>query len=226
MKFLVTNDDGVTAPGIAALCQALTGLGECVVLAPHEHLSGCSHQATTHKPLTIQSLRDGWHMLDGSPVDCVRVGLRHLNAEFDWVVSGINDGGNLGHDIYLSGTVAAAREACALGKPAIAISQYRRGRTIDWERSARWARTVIEQLISRPDQPGQFWNINLPDPEPSAPQPIWEMCPVDPRPLPVGYELLEGKLHYRGNYHERLQTHGGDISVCFGGNIAVSRISL
>src|SRR5215213_1928679 len=156
MRFLITNDDGIHAPGIEALAAAASTLGETIVVAPDEHLSGCSHRATTHRPLKVTEIHDRWHMIDGSPADCARVGLTHLGGDISFVLSGINEGGNLGADVYLSGTVAAAREAALLGVPAIALSQYHRRGTIDWQRAGAWAVRVIEKLIRQPNEPGVF----------------------------------------------------------------------
>ena len=225
MKFLITNDDGVHAPGLAALARAASTLGEVVVLAPHEHVSGCSHQATTHRPLELRSLERDRYELDGSPVDCIRVALAHLAPDVDWVLAGVNEGGNLGADTYLSGTVAAAREACLLGKPAIAISQYRRQLPINWELATGWTLEIARLLIERGPEPGRFWNVNLPHPADSK-QPACVFCPLDPNPLPVQYSLEDGKLRYQGNYHERARTAGHDVDVCFSGSIAVTLMQL
>jgi 5'-nucleotidase len=226
MKFLLTNDDGIEARGLVALARAVESLGSIVVVAPDRHLSGCSHQATTARPLELVQLAGGWYSIDGSPADCTRVGLVHLAPDVDWVLSGVNEGGNLGADVFLSGTVAAAREACLLGKPAIAISQYVRRRPIDWEQTAAWTRGVIELLLEQPPAPGRFWNVNLPQPHSSGPMPPLVFCPVDPHPLPVNFEVIDGKLHYRGRYQDRKQTAGHDVEACFAGQIAVSQIGL
>ncbi len=227
MAFLLTNDDGVDAPGILALQRAIEPFGPSVIVAPDRHLSGCSHQATTSRPLELTHLSPDRYALDGSPVDCARVGLTRVAPGAHWVLSGVNEGGNLGADVYLSGTVAAAREACLLGTAAIAISQYVRRRPIDWQQTSKWARHVLELLLDRPPEPGSFWNVNLPQPDEVAsgvPQCVF--CPFDPHPLPVGYELLDGKLHYRGSYHSRQRAAGHDIEVCFSGRIAITRIVL
>lgn len=226
MKLLLTNDDGFDAPGLEALAEALGTLGELTVVAPHLHVSGCSHQATTHRPLELVAHRSNWYKLDGSPVDCTRVGLKRLATDADWVVSGINAGGNLGADVYLSGTVAAVREACFLGRPAIAVSQYYRGGPIPWDISAAWAREIVVWLIeNRRPQPGSFWNVNLPDPARfRGPQPTF--CPLDTQPLPVDFVEQEGRLHYRGQYHDRQRAAGSDVDVCFAGGITITALGL
>jgi 5'-nucleotidase len=225
MKILLTNDDGFDAPGLQALAEALSGLGELVVVAPHVHVSGCSHQATTHRPLELMPVGPGWFKLDGSPVDCARVGLLQVASDADWLIAGINAGGNLGADVYLSGTVAAAREACFLRKPAIAISQYIRQSPVAWDRSRDWAREVLAALLRHEAPAGGFWNVNLPDPSGSV-LPRQSFCPLDTNPLPVHFVAHEGKLHYRGSYHDRSRTAGHDVDVCFQGDIAITAIGL
>ena len=227
MKLLLTNDDGVHAPGLEALQCAAARLGETVVVAPHEHASGCSHQVTTHRPLELGEIRPKWYMLDGSPADCARLGISHLASDAEWVISGVNQGGNLGADVYVSGTVAAAREACLLGKRAIAISQYHRRAPLDWRHVAAWTEHVLQVLFARPLEPGTFWNVNLPhlDPSETAP-PECVFCRLDPNPLPVSYEELDGRFHYRGSYHERVRTSGHDVDVCFSGRIAITQMRL
>ncbi len=227
MTFLLTNDDGVQAPGLATLRRVIESLGEAIVLAPDRHQSGCSHQATTSRGLDLKQLAENWYTLDGSPVDCTRVGLSRLAPATRWVLSGINEGGNLGADIYHSGTVAAAREACLLGKPAIAISQYVRRLPIDWQQTERWARYALERLLERPPEPGSFWNVNLPqldEANPSTPECVF--CRVDPNPLPIDYDLRDGKLHYRARYQERVRAHGHDVQMCSSGRITISQICL
>ena len=156
-----------------------------------------------------------------------RVGLFRVAPHTQWVLSGINEGGNLGADVYLSGTVAAAREACLLGKPAIAISQYMKRRGVDWRRAATWTRHVLQLLLERPPEPGSFWNVNLPYPEDDASEvPECVFCDIDPHPLPIDYELREGKLHYRARYQDRLRVAGHDVALCFGGAITISQVGL
>lgn len=228
MKILLTNDDGLNAPGLLALRSAAEHLGEVVLIAPHQPLSGCSHQVTTDRPIRVTALEDGRLSVDGTPSDCVRLGVLQLATDVDWVLSGINDGGNLGVDIYMSGTVGAAREAALWGKKAIAISQYRR-RQLPFEWC--WSRTLVEdilrQLTRRPLPPRSFWNVNLPaEFQESDPLPDIVFCPLDPHPLPVAYEQADGAYHYRSHYHSRQRCAGTDVDVCFSGRVAVSLISL
>jgi 5'-nucleotidase len=227
MKLLLTNDDGIDAPGLTALEKALAPRGETVVVAPREALSGCSHQVNTQRPIQVVRLAEGRYAADGTPADCTRLGLRLIAPDTDWVIAGVNHGGNLGVDIYMSGTVAAVREAALLGKPGIAFSQFRRRKDyVDWQASEAMVGRVIHELWSLPIQRGTFWNVNLPDPADRADPPEIVFCPIDPSHLPVRYEVVEGRYAYRGVYQERPRSPGADVDVCFSGKIAVSRLSI
>jgi len=230
---LLTNDDGVEAPGLEALRGAAEGLdlglglGPIRVVAPAGAHSGGGHRVTTHAPIAVARLDGGRLAVDGTPADCVRLALDHLVPDFSWVLSGINAGGNLGTDVYHSGTVAAVREAVIHGRPGIALSHYiARGRTIDWPVAARRARVVLRTLLAIPWQPGTFWNVNLPHPEPGAPEPSVVFCPLDPSPLPLSYHREGDRAHYRGVYQDRARRPSHDVDVCFRGQIAVTLIRM
>jgi 5'-nucleotidase len=227
MKFILTNDDGIDAPGLAALTEATRDLGQVTVVAPVQCHSGCSHLVTTDGPLQVERRGERRSAVTGTPADCVRVALLRVAADADWILSGINSGGNLGADVYLSGTVAAIREGVLHGKPGIAFSSYRkRDRGFDWPQASRWVGRLLPDLLRQPWEPGVFWNVNLPHLPPDAPNPEVVFCRLDPHPLPVSYREDEGKLYYDGNYHNRQRTPGRDVDVCFGGKIAVTRLNL
>ncbi len=224
-RFLVTNDDGVDAPGIAALAAVARRHGEAVTVAPSGPFSGCGHRVTTSEPIGVTRRAADCFVVEGTPADCVRLALHHLVSEVAWVVSGINAGGNLGTDVHHSGTVAAVREAVIHGVPGIAFSQYiARGRPVDWERARAWAGRAVTQLVELPWQPGTFWNVNFPHLEPGAAEPALVFCPLDPSPLPLRYRLEGDRAHYAGDYHGRARRTGHDVDVCFRGDIAVSLI--
>src|SRR5262245_48259347 len=151
MKLLLTNDDGIDAPGLAALWRAAAQLGDPVVVAPAETLSGCSHRVSTDAPFRVGERAPGRYAVEGTPADCVRVALYQRLPEADWVLSGINAGGNLGADVWHSGTVAGVREGVLHGRPGVALSQYRKkGRPYDWDRAAALALVVLRGLLARP----------------------------------------------------------------------------
>jgi 5'-nucleotidase len=227
MKLLLTNDDGIDAAGLKSLERAVSGQGEIVVVAPREPLSGCSHQVSTQRPIDVVQVGPSRYAVDGTPADCTRLGLVHFAPDADWVIAGINCGGNLGADVYMSGTVAAVREGALLGKPGIAVSQFRRTKKgVDWAEAEALASRVIDELWARPTEPGVFWNVNLPDPEDRGELTKTVLCPVDPNPLPIRFQTSGGRYVYRGVYQERAQEPGADVAVCFSGHIAVSRLSV
>jgi 5'-nucleotidase len=223
---LLTNDDGIGAPGLEALFEIAAAIGQPVVVAPVEAHSGCSHRVTTAGPIRVERRPKGYAVA-GTPADCVRLGLHGLVKDAAWVLSGLNEGGNLGADVHHSGTVAAVREAVLHGRPGIALSHYRKsGGHIDWLRAARWLTPMLNDLIARPWTPGTFWNINLPHLEPAEPEPEVVFCPLDPGPLPLSFREDGECWHYNGNYHLRTRAAGSDVDVCFRGHIAVTRLAL
>jgi 5'-nucleotidase len=227
MKLLLTNDDGIDAPGLAALRRAVEGLGEPFTLAPSEQLSGCSHRVTTKEPLRFIERAQDCFVVDGTPADCVRAGLHALVPDAAWVLAGINAGGNLGADVYLSGTVAAAREAVLDGVPGIAVSHYlKRNQPVDWDMAVTWVRPILAELFRQASSPGVFWNINLPHLPPGSPSPQVEYCHLDPHPMPIKWRREGGLLYNEGVYHDRMRQAGSDVDVCFCGRIAVTRLSL
>jgi len=233
MRLLLTNDDGIDAPGIQALQRAISQL-DCssityqpVVVAPQDHQSGCSHQVTTSTPIQVQQRSPEAYAIAGTPADCTRIALSHLSPEPAWVLSGINAGGNLGADVYISGTVAAVREAALHRIPGIALSHYRQGkRAIDWNLAADLTARVLTELFRRPIQPGKFWNVNLPHLEPDAPAPGIVFCPPCTQPLPAAYRIEGDRFFYSGEYAKRSRDRGADVEVCFSGSIAVTQLSL
>lgn len=223
---LVTNDDGWDAPGLAALKLAARELGQVHVLAPRDPHSYVGHRITTDKSLDLMETAKGEFSLSGTPADCVRVGITHLFPKIDCVLSGINRGGNLGADLFISGTVAAAREAAYLGTRAIAISQYiRAGIEVDWNWSQREALPVIRQLLDEPWSEGEYWNVNLPHLAPGESAEVVH-CEPDRKRLDVRFRREGESFHYSGSYHSRLRTPGFDVDRCFEGNITVSRLRL
>jgi 5'-nucleotidase len=228
MKFLVTNDDGIDAPGLAALVGAAGTLGEPVVVAPAGPQSGVSHAVTWRQGVRIEPRGELRFAIHGTPADCTRLGLLHLVPEAKWILSGINHGANLGADIYYSGTVAAVREALLHGWPGIALSLYRKsGVEFDWARAQRWITPVLADLLAKPVEPGVFYNVNLPLLTPEAPDPEVVWCPLDPKPLPLNYRHEEESgLYFAGDYNLRHRTPGADVDVCFAGKIALTAVRL
>ena len=169
-QILITNDDGVTAPGLLALAQEMRQLGEVTILAPDRNWSASGHVKTMHRPLRAREIQlaDGTSALasDGAPSDCVALALLGLVEEkFDLVVSGINPNGNFGHDVTYSGTVTAAMEAVISGIPGIAVSLDSPDNHLgvpDFAPAARVARRVVATLLKQGFPPETVVNINVP----------------------------------------------------------------
>lgn len=170
IRVLVTNDDGIHAPGIFALKKALDRAGFAVtVCAPDRPRSASGHSITLHKPLRMKqvALEDGTlgHAASGTPADCVTLGvLDVLHNEVDLVVSGINHGPNLGWDVTYSGTVSAAMEAVIIGIPAIAVSVASYADALHWDAAANFVADRLAPLVARQGlPPATLLNVNAPD---------------------------------------------------------------
>jgi 5'-nucleotidase len=200
LKILLTNDDGIHAPGILALYNALQGLGEITIVAPYTGQSATSHGVTFHEPLmrhdvTLEDGRTGY-AIDGRPADCVKVAMRTLWSEIhgegtmpDITISGMNGGSNVGINVIYSGTVGAAVESAFLGVPSIAVSLHLGDRTrICWDRAAEIARAGIDRIVEHPLDPHSVINLNVPRTESvDAPMPPMKV---------VAMNTAEGLSHY------------------------------
>lgn len=172
MKFLLTNDDGIDAPGIWALAQELHKLGQVLVVAPEREMSGSGHGFTKRVPLRLRPLhKDGeffGYATTGTPADSVKLGLFLAQRKVDWVVSGINGGPNLGIDLFYSGTVSGAIEGAIDGFSSIAFSLTCKGSLYSgkprFRMAAALARELLEELINWRPSPSRFClNVNIPD---------------------------------------------------------------
>ncbi len=228
MKIVVTNDDGIDAPGLAALVRCVRHLGDVIIVAPRQAQSGMAHRVTTRDAIRIHQIAADRHSVDGTPADCARVALKVIAPDAGWLVSGINAGANLGSDVYNSGTVAAAREAAILGCRAIAVSQYiAKDQQVDWPVTADHARPVIQMLLQRDLAPGYFWNVNLPHPIYKNSKLTHKFCGLDPHPHNYVYHQNGDELIYEGTIHERPRDSGKDVAVCFDeGRIAITRLAV
>jgi 5'-nucleotidase len=199
VRILLTNDDGVFAPGLSALQQQLRHLGEVVVVAPATEQSGVGHSITFLTPLTCKSIhRDGQHWawaVDGSPADCVKLAIAELFKDnpVDLVVSGINNGLNAGINVLYSGTVAAAIEGAFFGVTSVAVSlEY--DPDADFQSAAVIARNVIGGLIQHPSAKGRLFNLNVPT--------AATLSPSELKMVPMG-------LAQYGRTYEKRQDPGG-----------------
>lgn len=162
MKIVIANDDGYNAPGIEALYHALADLGDITVIAPESNCSGSSNSLTLNRPLSVQKAHNGFYYVNGTPSDCIHIALTGLlDFRPDLIVSGINNGANMGDDTLYSGTVAAAMEGHLFGIPALAFSLIEKG----WahlDTAAHVARELVLKTRTQPLEPGTLLNVNIP----------------------------------------------------------------
>jgi len=163
VKILLSNDDGYRAEGILCLARYLRELGEVVMVAPELNRSGASNSLTLDAPLRVTRVENDVYFVNGTPTDCVHLAVTGLlDDEPDMVISGINDGANLGDDVLYSGTVAAAMEGRFLGLPALAVSMVSRGEG-HFETAGRVTLELVRRLVDRPLPQDSILNLNVPD---------------------------------------------------------------
>jgi 5'-nucleotidase len=164
VKILITNDDGVHAAGILALIESVSKIAQVVVVAPDREQSAVSHALTLHHPLRATRLSENVYSVDGTPTDCVNLGIHSLlSFRPDLVISGVNRGANLGDDVTYSGTVAAALEATLMGIPAIAVSLATKEAGEHFDAAASFAARLAQAVLDKGVPPDTYLNVNVPD---------------------------------------------------------------
>ncbi|HQO16621.1 MAG TPA: 5'/3'-nucleotidase SurE [Methylotenera sp.] len=163
MKILLSNDDGYFAPGLNILAEHIAQLAEVMVVAPERNRSGASNSLTLDRPLSVRKASNGFYYVNGTPTDCVHIALTGLMEDMpDMVISGINDGANMGDDTIYSGTVAAAMEGYLLGIPSIAISMSQHNST-HFETAAKVAVELVQHYQKHGFSSPTLLNVNVPD---------------------------------------------------------------
>jgi 5'-nucleotidase len=196
---LITNDDGLHAAGIRALAETLAEFLPVVVVAPWQERSGASHALTMHDAIRMWPTADGRYAVEGTPVDCVYVGVHQiLDEPPSMVVSGINRGANLGDDVFYSGTVGGAREGALMGIPSLAVSLHMDGTrgpgSPNYQSACHFAARVVRWMQSRTLGPDTLLNLNVPD-RPLADIEGLKICPLGRR----HYEpLIDARKDPRG----------------------------
>jgi 5'-nucleotidase len=230
VRILLTNDDGILAPGLAALYRELARLGEVEVAAPDTAQSAAAHAITINAALTASRVHVhqefwGWSIA-GRPADCVKLALdRLIEQPPDLVVSGINDGANVSINVLYSGTVAAAAEGALLGFPAVAVS-LARGQELDFDWAARIARSLIEKAVAGPLGPGRLLNINIPDLSSGVPRGI-RVAPQAVQRMDDHYERRDGpdgsaQYYLQGWFKEPDQALRADLSALSQGYVVLT----
>ncbi|MDR0499558.1 MAG: 5'/3'-nucleotidase SurE [Holophagales bacterium] len=197
---LLTNDDGIWAPGLEVLAKAVAKYGRVVVVAPDRNRSAVSSAMSVHNILRLEKIAPDKYSCDGTPVDCVLMGVRHvLERAPDWILSGINWGYNLGEDVLYSGTVGAALEGCIQGVKSAAFSLHRDG---NLGASSPWIERFLDNWEKMELPSNSIWNINLPECEPKG----FRMTTQDRRNY---YDLMEQRLDPRGKPYFWIGGEGG-----------------
>lgn len=164
MKILLSNDDGYRAQGIRHLADALRDVAELTIVAPERNRSGAGHSLTLDVPLRVYRAEENVYFVNGTPTDCVHLAISGLfDYEHDMVVSGINNGANLGDDVLYSGTVAAAIEGRFLGLPTMAVSLCTEATGKNFPTAGRIARQLVDHLVRTPLDASMILNVNVPD---------------------------------------------------------------
>jgi len=163
MRILLSNDDGYFAPGLATLAEALRPIAEIVVVAPERNRSGASNSLTLDRPLSVREAANGFYYVNGTPTDCVHLAVTGmLDFVPDMIISGINDGANMGDDTIYSGTVAAAMEGYLLDIPSIAVSMSQHGAQ-HFDTAARVVIDLVHRYAKKAFPPPVLMNVNVPD---------------------------------------------------------------
>ncbi len=237
MRILLTNDDGIEAPGLDALQKIAADLSDDVwVVAPETDQSGAAHSLTLHEPLRLRKLSERVFAVKGTPTDCVIMGLRHvLKGEPPaLVLSGVNRGANLADDVTYSGTIAGAIEGAMLGIPSIAMSlavNWEDPKKIHWETPMELGAGLVRKLMEASWPPDVLMNINFPDREPSKVQGIQV---TEQGRRDQDYLRIENRLDTRGNPYywlgfkprSFLAPAGTDIAAVRSGAISVTPLYL
>ena len=239
MNVLITNDDGLDAPGLRAAYEAVRALGRVHVVAPKSERSACSHMITLGHPITVEELEHAHFgtafAVDGTPADCVRLAVAELITEpIDLLLSGINRGANSGVDVYYSGTVAGAREGAILGIKSVAASQaIRNDHEVDWAAASKTVHDVLTEMLLTETLPAPgFWSLNLPQPIPEEGLQALRRVPVAVDPTPLKFERsdsADGKtteFGYGAPYWGRDVQSPTDFSTIRDGLIALTAIPL
>jgi 5'-nucleotidase len=230
MHILLTNDDGILAPGLAAIYRELIALGNVSVAAPDSAQSASAHAITINAPLTasqvhVQNEFCGW-AIGGRPADCVKLAVSELvEPRPDLVISGINDGANVSINVLYSGTVAAAAEGALLGIPAVAVS-LEHGGELNFARAARIARALISRFIDDGLEPGTLVNVNIPRLQPGRPKGV-RVVPQAVQAMNDHYDRHDGPMGMhqywlRGSFKEYGDDANTDLRAVVDGYVAVT----
>ena len=227
-NILVTNDDGIHAPGLRALVEALAGLGAVTVVAPSHERSAAAQSLTLRQPIFYEQVAENEWSVEGTPADAMILAFHSLLPERpDLVVSGINRGGNLGENVYYSGTVGAAMEAAINHVPAVAVSVAHRGKDFYYHSAANFVQRLVPLMLKETLPPGVLLNVNVPQPWLGAVRITRQSSKITRNVLQKG-EDPRGRSYYW--LHEQQLSEGiepdTDYAAVFAGAISVTHLEL
>jgi len=227
-NILVTNDDGIHAPGLRALVEALAGLGAVTVVAPSHERSAAAQSLTLRQPIFYEQVAENEWSVEGTPADAMILAFHSLLPERpDLVVSGINRGGNLGENVYYSGTVGAAMEAAINHVPAVAVSVAHRGKDFYYHSAANFVQRLVPLMLKETLPPGVLLNVNVPQPWLGAVRITRQSSKITRNVLQKG-EDPRGRSYYW--LHEQQLSEGiepdTDYAAVFAGAISVTPLEL
>jgi 5'-nucleotidase len=235
MRILVTNDDGINAPGLKVLERIARKLSKDVwVVAPEQEQSGTAHSLTLHRPVRIRKISTRRYAVSGTPTDCVLMALQEIIAsqqKVSLVLSGVNCSSNVGDDVTYSGTVAAAMEGTVLGVPSIALSQAVGNREkIHWPTAERHAPALIKKLLKAKWPKNTLINLNFPDCPPDRVKPV-KVCKQGKRLVNVGLSErhdLKGRPYFwiGGERKNEVDEPGVDVDLLEAGHITVTPLTM
>jgi 5'-nucleotidase len=234
LRILLTNDDGINAPGLVSLERIARTLSDDVwVVAPETDQSGTSHSLTTRRPLRIRRLAERRFAIDGTPTDCVLLALQAIIKDHgvDLVLSGVNRGFNVGEDVHYSGTVSAAMEATIFNRPAVAFSQAcRQGAPVNWATAERYGPEVLSRLLAVGWGEDVFVNVNFPDRHPDE---VRGIAVTVHGKRKVGDEIVE-RIDPRGEPYvwiggltaSEINKQGTDVAAIHEGYVTVTPVTM
>jgi len=225
IRILLTNDDGIMGKGLYPLIKELSKIGRTVAVVPQSEASASSHALSLHKALRLREIERDVFIVNGTPADCVRLGILYvMKGRVDMVISGVNDGPNVAEDVIYSGTVAGARESAMLGVPSVALSLVKGE---DFKRVAKLSLEIVRKILKVKIPDGIFFNVNIPNENPNGVKFTFLGKRVYGRKVTVRKDP-RGKSYYwiAGEKLGGVKINGSDFSAVIDGYISITPLSI
>jgi 5'-nucleotidase len=226
-SILCINEDSLASPGSAVIQEVAGEFGSSVTtVVPAGPQAFTAHRRIVHRPLSLDTIDKGVYILNGTPVDCVRIAKQYVVPKAELALVGVVRGSTLGNNVFTSAAVAAACEAASLGLVSIVISQSSlKGEPIVWKETHKLIRRVLKFIWQQPHTDGAYWNVNLPRFNHShLPDIVFRS--LDPSPLTFEYEERGEAFLFKRQFHKRPHRVGYDVQACRGGDITITKLSI